>query len=649
MMRKRVKVIVPFILCSLSAISTIAQEGVKDRAQVPAKKNPVVLIKTEFGEIRAELFADKAPITVANFLHYITEKKVHNPTFYRIVRTDPDNQPDNAVKIQVLQGGLTDVRDRDLPQIKHETTKETGVLHKDGVLSMARNAPGTATHHFSICIGDQPELDFGGKRNPDGQGFAAFGKVIEGMDVVRKIHREQQPQGQYLRPRLPMLEVSLVDAGDGNGRTRSVGKLVPIGPAFAGNDINAVSFRKDALSSVVAGDRTYQFAAYYRQEEGERPNRRVTIARRLIDSSQWQIFDQPFGDTNSNGNDSHNTISFGIDGHGVMHLSYGMHNHRLVYRKSTESVLSDKPIAFGDIRPMIGEGGRANFENSVTYPQFYHLPSGDLLFFYRNGGSGDGNSFLNRYHVESGQWSALQRPLFDGARFSVNAYPNMLAFDSRGSLHLSWTDRSTPAFQTNHNLYYARSADEGRIWTKMDGWPFTAPITEATAEVAVAIPEQSTLINQASMTVDIHDWPVIATWWAPRAAEGDHTRQYMLAWYDGSSWKTSPITSRPSEPKQTDATVRDLARPIVLIDENNRAIVVLRFKERGNVVTIAHSENRTDWQLVDISTEPLGIWEPTYDAALWQRENKLHLLYQPVGLGETTSTISVLEWDARKR
>jgi hypothetical protein len=268
------------------------------------------------------------------------------------------------------------------------------------------------------------------------------------------------------------------------------------------------------------------------------------------------------------------------------------------------------------------------------------------LFFYRNGGSGNGNTFLNRYDAASGAWTAVAHPLFDGLRSSVNAYPNTMAFDSRGTLHMTWTDRSTPAFQTNHNLYYARSADGGQAWTKMDGTPYALPITESTAEVAVAIPEQSTLINQAGMSVNRHDWPAIATWWAPKAAEGDHTRQYMLAYYDGTDWKTSTITNRPNEAKQTDATVRDLARPIVVFDENNGTYVVLRYKERNNVVTIAYSENRTDWKLIDLTTEPLGQWEPTYDVALWQRENKLHLLHQPVGLRQTTSTISVLEWDA---
>jgi len=199
------------LLVSLVPCSAMAQPlGAQTTIDGTAKKNPIIAIKTDFGDITAELYADKAPITVANFLHYITEKKVHNPTFYRVVRTEPDNQPDKTVKIQVLQGGLTDVPDEELPKIKHETTKMTGVLHKDGVLSMARDEPGTATHHFSICIGDQPELDFGGKRNRDGQGFAAFGKVIMGMDVVKKIH-EQSAEGQSLKPKIKMLEVKVVE------------------------------------------------------------------------------------------------------------------------------------------------------------------------------------------------------------------------------------------------------------------------------------------------------------------------------------------------------------------------------------------------------------------------------------------------------
>jgi peptidyl-prolyl cis-trans isomerase A (cyclophilin A) len=161
-----------------------------------AGKNPVVTIKTESGDIVVELYADKAPVTVANFLKYIDSSLFRNSSFYRVVRLD--NQLKDSIKIEVIQGGRRDNEDKAFPPIPLETTSETGIHHLDGVISMARSAPGSATSEFFICVGDQPELDFGGKRNRDGQGFAAFGKVIKGMDVVRKIHSIKAP-GQYLQ------------------------------------------------------------------------------------------------------------------------------------------------------------------------------------------------------------------------------------------------------------------------------------------------------------------------------------------------------------------------------------------------------------------------------------------------------------------
>jgi peptidyl-prolyl cis-trans isomerase A (cyclophilin A) len=159
--------------------------------------NPRVVIKTEFGDIKVEIFEKKAPVTAANFLRYVDAGLFKGASFYRVVKLD--NQPNNAVKIEVIQGGLGfSDEERPFPPIEHETTDKTGILHKDGIISMARNAPGSATSEFFICVGDQPELDFGGRRNPDGQGFAAFGRVIEGHDVVRKI--QQQPdEGQMLK------------------------------------------------------------------------------------------------------------------------------------------------------------------------------------------------------------------------------------------------------------------------------------------------------------------------------------------------------------------------------------------------------------------------------------------------------------------
>lgn len=170
-------------------------------------RNPRVVIKTDLGDITIELYEDKAPKTAANFLKYVDGRLFGGATFYRVVRMD--NQPDNDVKIQVIQGGLKDDdHPAMLPPVEHETTAQTGVLHEDGVISMARWGPGTATSEFFICVGNQPELDFGGKRNPDGQGFAAFGKVVSGMEVVNKIH-SQPAAGQMLNPEIKINEVIL--------------------------------------------------------------------------------------------------------------------------------------------------------------------------------------------------------------------------------------------------------------------------------------------------------------------------------------------------------------------------------------------------------------------------------------------------------
>jgi peptidyl-prolyl cis-trans isomerase A (cyclophilin A) len=186
------------IIITTSVIVTMAACG---------NKNPEVIIITELGDITIELYPDKAPVTVANFIRYIEENRFKGATFYRVVTQD--NQPDNDVKIEVIQGGLfEDNHPQALPPIKHETTQQTGIRHLDGTISMARYGPGTATSEFFICIGNQPSLDYGGNRNTDGQGFAAFGRVVKGMDVVKKI--QQQPEKeQYLKPRIKILEIEL--------------------------------------------------------------------------------------------------------------------------------------------------------------------------------------------------------------------------------------------------------------------------------------------------------------------------------------------------------------------------------------------------------------------------------------------------------
>lgn len=153
----------------------------------PVPEHPRVLIQSALGDLTVELDTRAAPVTVTNFLRYVHEGLYADGQFFRTVTAG--NQSTNAVKIAVIQAQANPVRTNEFfPMIPLERTRETKLRHLDGVISMARDTPDTAQDHFFICVGDQPELDFGGKRNPDGQGFAAFGRVVEGMEVVRRIH-----------------------------------------------------------------------------------------------------------------------------------------------------------------------------------------------------------------------------------------------------------------------------------------------------------------------------------------------------------------------------------------------------------------------------------------------------------------------------
>ena len=153
----------------------------------PDAERPVIVMQTDTGDIRIEIAADAAPVTGTNFMRLVEGGHLDGAGFYRVVRPDNDN---GTPAISVIQGGLQDGSMR-FAAIPHETTDATGLTHVDGAISMARGEVGTASTEFFICVGAQPALDFGGARNPDGQGFAVFGRVVDGMDVVRKIHALQ--------------------------------------------------------------------------------------------------------------------------------------------------------------------------------------------------------------------------------------------------------------------------------------------------------------------------------------------------------------------------------------------------------------------------------------------------------------------------
>jgi peptidyl-prolyl cis-trans isomerase A (cyclophilin A) len=170
-------------------------------------KNPHIEIQTKFGDIEVELYPDQAPKTVKAFLSYVKAGYYNNSSFYRVL--NDENQPSNAPKAELIQGGIYKSKPKvhdTLTGIPHETTEQTHIQHKRGVISLARLAPGTGTSEFFICLADQPGFDFGGENNADKQGYAAFGKVVKGMEIVNKIYNQRE-DNQSFDPPVPIYDI----------------------------------------------------------------------------------------------------------------------------------------------------------------------------------------------------------------------------------------------------------------------------------------------------------------------------------------------------------------------------------------------------------------------------------------------------------
>ena len=451
------------------------------------------------------------------------------------------------------------------------------------------------------------------------------------------------------------------------------GDVAASGYAYAGSsDINCTAFICAGLMTVS----NQQFFAYYgwNQTNSSYPdNGTIWIARRTVESNDWQVFQTSF--TPDDITDGHDVVAFGIDGSNYMHLSWGMHDQNLHYARSTTPVTGNQPIAFG---PDLGSGGMTGVETSVTYPQFLTLPNGDLLFLYRVGASGGGNTWLNHWSLSSQTWTNVNRiqgtpsPFIQGLwpDTNYNAYPNMPCLDANGDLYLGWTWRETPAYESNNNLLFAKSLDEGVTWETYSGTPYDLPISQGVesgdpnsiGQVIVPIPPNYSLINQAGMCLDASNNPVLATWWAPGSGTNDYRRQYMVVFPDAKGiWQTRQISNRTNDPPGTmelDAVVRDLGRPVVVCDKEDRIIVLYRDNSGSNGLTVAYTlpyamdPERTNWTTISLTTDNLGDYEPVIDLARWQRDNVMDIVYQAsdgegyAAPANNASLIGVLEWNA---
>lgn len=408
-------------------------------------------------------------------------------------------------------------------------------------------------------------------------------------------------------------------------------RQVPIAMAWASTAVNVVVFRHDSLVS----DERSQYASFYN------PEGRMVLARRTLGSEHWEVHTAPYG---GNVRDAHNTICLGLDGRGLLHVCWDHHGGLLNYCQA----VSQGELELTGRLPMT-----ASHENRVTYPEFYSLPDGDLLLFFRDGASGGGNVALNRYDVRSGRWTQLHDNLIDGEG-RRNAYWQACV-GSDGAVHLSWVWRESPDAASNHDLCYACSKDGGACWQRSDGSAYELPIRQDSAEIALHIDQGSDLINQTSICVDRRGRPYVATYWRPPGARAP---QYHVVYHDGNQWRAVQAMQRRTDFSLSGGgTLRIAAsRPLLLCQprgDHDRFYLVFRDADRKDRVSVARTDDVASnrWDVLDLTKESVGRWEPTHDSRLWQRVGQLHLLVERVGQGhhETLESTpdqmaTVLEW-----
>lgn len=378
--------------------------------------------------------------------------------------------------------------------------------------------------------------------------------------------------------------------------------------AWAGSSVNVVANTHHVLHTL---SRT-QYAAFY-DAEGF-----MVLAKRQLGEDTWETRRTSF---KGNVTDAHNSISLAVDGAGYLHVSWDHHNNPLNYARS----VAPGSLELGSKQSMTGER-----EKRVTYPQFSRLPAGDLLFLCRDGASGRGSLVLKRYTLATGKWTDVQSNLIDGEG-QRSPYWSM-AVDRKGTLHLAWIWRDSPDVASNHDLCYARSADNGLTWQRSDGSVLPMPITAATAEYAARIPTNSNLMNSPNVVADRQGCPLIVSYWSasPGAAP-----QFRIVRHDGKVWQTI------EGPRRTDVfslagggTKRPpISRAALFVEQRWKFYglhLIYRDDSRGGRIvkaTLADLD-KGEWTETELTANSVGAWEPSCDPELWDRFAQVHLLVQ---------------------
>ncbi len=550
----------------------------------------------------------------------------------------------------------------------------TGITVSPGATSLNTSATqqftSTAYDQFGNALVPQPTIVWSAAGNAGATGNTAVGSINSSSGLYTA--STTAGMGNVTASAGGVFSTAMVSVG-GAQIAAGTTSLSTFGVnAYYAGDTNSCAIAVDNLWTDPASN--YQFAAYYTTAS------EIMIARRQVGASTWQVFDSGIADSTIS--DDHDVIAIAVDSAGYMHMSWGMHNIPLQYAISgtpvTGAALSS--IQFTQLNssnaPTLFPNS-GNDTNEVTYPQFYSIPnSSNLLFTYRNGGSGGGSGNGNQYFdvYNPGSKTFSHNFVINGELTSVNAYLNRMAFDSNGNLLMSWTWRATPNWQSNSNIMFAQSPDVGTTWYQQGGTTqYTLPIIQSgtpaasVSQVVESIPENSSFINQTSMTVDNSNNPLIATYLAPNwntnTNSGDPNRQYVLYYYSDGQWKSTQITDRTSDTAidTSGNDVRDLGRPIVLVDKQGRVLVVTRSEDTAmgsygststpnNDLVVYYCTNLSSgnptWNSVTLNTTDMGEYEPTYDQNLWQSENELSLFFEPMDLtGQTSGTVQTLDWN----
>ncbi|MGL1959208.1 MAG: BNR-4 repeat-containing protein [Colwellia sp.] len=398
--------------------------------------------------------------------------------------------------------------------------------------------------------------------------------------------------------------------------------------AFSGSSVNVLA----GVKQTVFTDSIYQYVAFYNADA------QLVLAKRRLGEDIWQ---KQVTEFSANVNDAHNHISLIVDGAGYLHIAWDHHNNSLRYARSKiPGSLQLEKLTMLSTKAQVSSNEDPMQEGSVTYPQFYRLKNGDLLFAYRHGGSGQGALVLNNYNVEAKKWQRVHNSLLDGEG-KRSAYWDM-SIDVNGVLHLAWIWRETPDVASNHDLAYAQSFDSGKTWQTIDGDVYQMPINKKRSDVIKYIAENHKLMNPPVVAADKHSNPFIASYWAetptdkPRYhvmfVQQDNTSDKPANWQEIKAPKVA-INFKLSGKGTKNPPISRAALLVESDWHNSWFHLIYRDDfQGGNVIASTIKDlDKPVWQHRVLVNDDMGAWEPSIDISQWNRLKQVHLLLQKVG------------------